>query len=417
MNMMYRWMLALKKPENKLWVTPSVGAIVAVCFAFMGRLAEMFLPVNELPHIEESTLQSLLNVIASSMLSVSTFSLSIMVAAFSSASSGATPRATDLVMADEKTHAAIASFISAFIYSIIAETALGTGFFRQNGRFVLFVSTLLVLAYLIFTLIRWVGTLSQLGRLGNTLNKIKQATQAAIQANRANPQLGASWQGACSSRAKKIRAGQCGYLTHIDMASLQSQAESNDLHIHILVRPGTLVMNDTDLMLIEGDKENAENLVRCFILDQKRSYDQDPTWGFLVLSEVGQRALSHASNDPGTAILVMSTVLHLLIDYHAAPDGSVAEKNYDRLSIVPLDYGEWVREGFGQISRDGAHILEIGLTLQKMLAGVWRNAPEPAVSRAAADLAKISLQRALQELSFDHDKKRLLDKHQMLFGS
>ena len=107
MNMMYRWALALKKPENKLWVTPSVGAIVAVCFAFMGRLAEMFLPVNELPHIEESTLQSLLNVIASSMLSVSTFSLSIMVAAFSSASSGATPRATDLVMADEKTHAAI----------------------------------------------------------------------------------------------------------------------------------------------------------------------------------------------------------------------------------------------------------------------------------------------------------------------
>ena len=76
-----------------------------------------------------------------------------------------------------------------------------------------------------------------------------------------------------------------------------------------------------------------------------------------------------------------------------------------------------MREGFGKISRDGAHILEIGLTLQKMLAGVWRNAPEPAVSRAAADLAKISLQRALQELSFDHDKKRLLDKHQILFGS
>ena len=135
------------------------------------------------------------------------------------------------------------------------------------------------------------------------------------------------------------------------------------------------------------------------------------------MSEVGQRALSHTSNDPGTAILVMSTVLHLLIDCPAAPDGSVAEKNYDRLSIVPLDYAEWVHAGFGQISRDGAHILEIGLTLQKMLAGVWRNAPEPAVSRAAADLAKISLQRALQELSFDHDKKRLLDKHQILFGS
>ena len=71
--MMYRWMLALKKPSNKLWVTPAIWAVIAVCFAFFGRLAEMFLPANVLPHIESATLEGLLNVIASSMLSVSTF--------------------------------------------------------------------------------------------------------------------------------------------------------------------------------------------------------------------------------------------------------------------------------------------------------------------------------------------------------
>ena len=415
--MMYRWMLALKKPSNKLWVTPAIWAVIAVCFAFFGRLAEMFLPANVLPHIESATLEGLLNVIASSMLSVSTFSLSIMVAAFSSASNGTTPRATELVMGDDNTRTAIASFISAFIYSIIAETALGTGFFEQNGRFVLFISTLAVLAYLIITLIRWVHTLSQLGRMGNTLGKIQEAASKAIQASRADPQMGASWQGACSHSAQKIMAGQCGYLTHIDMASLQSHAESADLHIHILARPGELIMNDTVLMQVKGTPQEASDLVNCFILDKKRSYDQDPGWGFIVLSEVGQRALSHTSNDPGTAIFVMTSMMRLLIDCPAEGDASASGKNHDRLSIEPLDCGNWIREGFGQISRDGAHIVEIGLVLQKVLAGIWRNAPEPAVSQAAAEMARLSLQRALHALSFEYDRQRLLDKHHALFGA
>ena len=135
------------------------------------------------------------------------------------------------------------------------------------------------------------------------------------------------------------------------------------------------------------------------------------------MSEVGQRALSHTSNDPGTAIVVMTSMMRLLIDCPAEGDASASGKNHDRLSMEPLDCGNWIREGFGQISRDGAHIVEIGLVLQKVLAGIWRNAPEPAVSQAAAEMARLSLQRALHALSFEYDRQRLLDKHHALFGA
>ena len=65
----------------------------------------------------------LLTVIASELLAVTTFSLSIMVAALPCGDRGI-PRASALGRRPG-CHTAIASFLSAFIYSIIAKSALG----------------------------------------------------------------------------------------------------------------------------------------------------------------------------------------------------------------------------------------------------------------------------------------------------
>ncbi|OSI36663.1 DUF2254 domain-containing protein [Neisseria dumasiana] len=413
--MMYRWLLALKKPSNRLWVTPALWALVAVLFAFGARLATIWLPANLLPQISLSTLESLLEVIASSMLAVSTFSLSIMVSAFSSAANGATPRATELVMSDDNTRTAIASFISAFIYAIIAKTALGMEFYGQNGRFVLFVSTVLVLAYLIVTLIRWVHTISQLGGMAHTVNKILKAAEESLDKYRADPNMGAGWRGSCSNRARMVQAGHSGYLTHIDMASLQSRAEDSDVRIHILVRPGELVAHDTPLLLVEGGETDNEDLLKCFVFGSARGYDFDPSWGFVVLSEVAQRALSPAVNDPGTAINVMTGMMKVLTK-QPSEEASGEEGRYDRLSIKPEDCGKWVEEAFYPIARDGAGILEVGVVMQKVLAGIWRNAPETGVSQAAARVSEKALKRALQELSFEPDAEELRSKHEALFG-
>ena len=419
--MMYRWLLALKKPSNSLWVTPAWGALLAVVFALAARLANIWLPADSLPDIERDTLEALLNVIASSMLAVSTFSLSIMVSAFASAANGTTPRATELVMGDDNTRMAIASFISAFIYAIIAKTVLGMGLYGQNGRFVLFVSTVLALAYLIFTLIRWVRTLSQLGRMDNTLDKIHTAARNTLQRHRSDPMMGACWRGTCSPRARIVYAERSGYLTHIDMAGLQNRAAENDWHVSISVRPGDLIMPDTVLAWVEVEKED-ENTAEAvgglrsnFVLAKARSYDQDPDWGFIVLSEAAQKALSPAVNDPGTAIAVMSSMMRLLVD--RKPEADPPDKEYDRLAIKPIDAAEWVKSGFAPIARDGAAILEVGMVLQKTLAGIHRNAEEAAVSHAAAEVAAAAFARAEQALDFAPDVCTLRQKREALFGA
>ncbi|MXN88213.1 DUF2254 domain-containing protein [Pasteurella canis] len=412
--MNYKWLLALKKPSNKLWVTAATWALVTAIFVFSLRLGARTIEVGTLPNIEQETVESLLNVIASSMLAVTTFSLSIMVSAFASASSGATPRATDLVMGDSTTRTAITSFICAFIYAIIAKTALGMAFYAQNGRFILFISTIAVLLYLIITLIRWVYTLSQLGRLGNTLEKIEQVTQKALRQYHLSPMMGASSTHVLSKQTKQVEALSSGYLTHIDMQSLQRKAEAIDGYIHIHVRPGELISPDTLLCEVETQNDvELEDLRQCFIFAKGRTFEQDPSWGFIVLSEAAQRALSPAVNDPGTAINIMAIMMGLLVEKEDEQQADGLE--YDRLSIISLDCNEWIRDAFSPISRDGAAILEVNLVMQKVLASIWRNAPDKDVSAAAFIMAKQAFERASHALTLQDDIQLLTEKHQNLF--
>ncbi|WP_416189090.1 DUF2254 domain-containing protein [Neisseria sp. CCUG17229] len=414
-NTFYRWLIAVKKPANQLWLVPAYWAIFAVIFAFIARFFGDMLQAGILPDIERSTLDGLLSIVASSMLSVSTFSLSIMVSAFSSAANGATPRAMNLVMADDNTRTAIASFIAAFIYAVIAKTALGMEYYGQNGRFILFVGTIAVLVYLIVTLIRWVFTLSQLGSLGNTLHKISAKTESALDHYYTAPDMGAAWKGSLQQPVRPIYAKQPGYLTHIDMASLQKLAEEHETYVSIIVRPGKLLTSNTVMACLsagQGDADLADKFAGCFVINQERTYEQDPQWGLNVLSEAAQRALSPGINDPGTAISVMVMILRLL----TKPHPECEETQYDRLSIIAADSNQWVPQTFLPIARDGAGAAEVGLTMQKVLAGIAANSQDPHIAASAADTAHAVLKRFEQILDFEDDKERLLRQHEELFG-
>ncbi|MFU2089836.1 DUF2254 domain-containing protein [Avibacterium avium] len=403
--------LWLKKPSNGLWLTPILGALFAVFLAlFSAFIKNKALPIDIIPDINETLLNDILSIMASSMLAVSTFSLSIMVSAFSSASNGATPRATELVMGDNTTRLAISSFISAFVYAVIAKITLGMGYYNEAGRFVLFVGTICVLIYLITTLITWVSALSQLGLLNNTLEKIEVASQQALINYWQQPNMGAK-------SLDKIRftyaihAHKIGYLSHINMQNLQDFADKNECEIEIAIQPGKLVHTNMPLAYVNKSIEEMAQLQENFIIENNRSYAQDPKFGLIVLSEVAQRALSQAVNDPGTAIKVISVLLRLLLD-------SKAEKQtvkYDRLAMLNLNEQELVLQPFTPICRDGSAMLEIHIKVQKALAVLRTQSDNQAIREAAFKQAKIDLDYALNGLSLENEKAQIQALHQHLF--
>ena len=85
-----RWIL--KQQLRKVWVHVVGYAVAAVFIAILAQWFSPWIPETLQEAIEIEAVSQVLNILASSMLAVTTFSLSISVSAFAAAAGNATPR-------------------------------------------------------------------------------------------------------------------------------------------------------------------------------------------------------------------------------------------------------------------------------------------------------------------------------------
>ncbi|MDO5087254.1 MAG: DUF2254 domain-containing protein [Comamonadaceae bacterium] len=404
-----------KELQEQLWFKPAWWGLLATVVALMAAFANRLIPEDLVPDIEQQTLQSLLTIIASSMLSVSTFSLSILVQAFSSAAGSASPRALRVVMADDNAQTAIAAFIAAFIYAVIALMALGVGYYGPIGRFMLLIFTIVVMVNVIIMLIRWIRTLSRLGRMGYTISRVEDAARTALQKYWRQPALGGQLMPADTPvTGHPVQAKTTGHVQHVDMAALDGLAESLNARVQLWVRPGAFVHRGQTLLTLDGakpDAEQADHLRDAVEIGADRNFDQDPRFGLIVLSEIGQRALSPAVNDPGTAINVAGAITRVLIDTWPSPadaksDAPAPEALSTRVFVLPIDEADFVRDAFAPLQRDAGGIMEAQLRFIKLLENI-ANTTGGALAKQARHTAWQGWLHAREQLTLERDRQTL----------
>lgn len=209
--------------KRKLWWKAVLYGLLGVATSLAAIATKKFFPGAMPISVSQSAIESLLTIIASSMLSVTTFSLGAMTTAFGSASSSVTPRATQLLMEDKITHNVLSTFIGAFIFSIVSLVVLKSESYGDEGRAVLFVITTLVLGLIVVQLLRWINHVLVLGRMGTTIERVEAVAREALVQRQAISYLGANpWFDSeeISEKLKPIYASQFGYIQFIDMAVL-----------------------------------------------------------------------------------------------------------------------------------------------------------------------------------------------------
>ena len=411
---MFKLQLFWRRIRGKLWVRPTLWSVAAVAAALMAALANHLPLPKGLPNIGQPALEGLLTIIASSMLTVSTFSLSILVSAFASAASSATPRATRLVMADDSAQHAISAFIAAFIVAIVALPALGLNYYGDTGRFVLLVFTIYVLGYLLLALLRWIDTLSKLGRMSHTITTVENAALPPLKAWFREPAMGARADAPASTPSGvRVHGPRSGWLQYIDLPELQRIATDREAVLHVRVRPGDYVAPSTVLAVIDGDESpdasSLKAMSKAFVVGRDRTQDQDPRFGLVILSEIAQRALSPAVNDPGTAVMVAGVLTRLLIDgTHLTSGETPPDARFDRVTLVPIDEAALLRHVFEPIARDGAHMLEVALALQTSLALLAENTFDT-LREAALTEAGHAKEHGLRGLTLPREREALAD--------
>ncbi|MCU0900563.1 MAG: DUF2254 domain-containing protein [Cypionkella sp.] len=413
-----RFMFLARRQLRKLWVRTSVFAVAGVAAVVVAPLIGPVLP-DWLARIEAGeAIGSILSILASSMLAVTTFSVSIMVAAYGVAAGSGTPRAVALLKEDSTSQMVLATFLGAFLFALSGLIGIRSGTFDAGARVVLFFVTLWVTLAVVVALVRWITHLSNFGRLGDTIDRVEAVALAAMQDRVANPYLGGVRAGEDPAGWTLVLSDTTGYLCHIDLPALQQIAQASGqsgVAVQVRVLPGAFVYRGSPVAAvapaIAAGRDAAETLgavQRAFTIAKTRTYDQDPRFGLLVLSEIAERALSPAVNDPGTALDVLGRQYRILESWDGRDPGALPA--YPGVAVPGLAMQDLVEDAFAAIARDGAGVFSVQMRLQKLLLALARMRPD-LFTGAALALSDRAMAEARASAMFAGDLARLDQAH------
>jgi uncharacterized membrane protein len=405
--MTQRWRFLLNRLRERLWIKPLAACLLSVVGIAIARATDGLNAGGIVPLISEDALQTLLSIMAASMLVIATFAVAAMVSAYSSASATATPRAFPLVISDDVSQTALSAFVGAFIFSVVALTALKSGLFEATGRFTVFVFTASAFAFVILTFVRWVDRIARLGRLGAVIDTVERAAAASLRRRSKAALLGGAPVSADAAAGVEVTSPRVGYVQHINVAALQDYATALGARIVVGALPGTFVAPGRKLAEVvftgaSGDAVDGERVAAAFEVGGERVFDDDPRFGVVVLSEIASRALSPAVNDAGTAIDIVGTLVRLFVDWHSDSSSGGGETIYDRVEVPALTLDDMFEDAFMAISRDGAAMREVAVRLQKGLAAL-ASLGDPQMRQAALRMSKTGLARCAKAMQLPED--------------
>ena len=405
------WVALRSQLDGQLWLRPalaSLGSALLVGLALrLGALYRGPLPLD----ISAEALIGLLSIMASSMLAVATFSVSAVVTAVTSISNATTPRAARLILSDTTTQNVLASFIAAFIYSMIAILALEAFVFDRAGRFIVFVGLAVIVAWVLVALVRWIDHVTRLGRLETGIEKMVAAALRAVTPDNAAAWGARVYDGGPPVASAVVAADKVGMVTQIHAGGLQELAARLDAYVYLTVRPGDFVDTRTPIAYLtpvsDALREAAHEVQSCVVIASSRSFAQDIRFGLVTLAETADRALSPGINDPGTAIVILGRELEVLTRWaETVRSQPVCKTTFDRVLVPPLKAAELVRDAFTAIARDGAGAVEVAIRLQKTFAALVR-LDHAELTAAAVAMSQEALDQAERALVAEQHKERV----------
>ncbi len=383
--MISRSLLLLRRVTRQLWFRVVAISLFSLLALAVAPLLTPILPQEWENRFGRDAVLPVLNILATGMLAVTTFSLNVMVSAYRTASTTATPRVYRLLLEDTVTQSVLATFTGGFVYSLSAIILFRAKLYPPGAAFVVFVMTVLVVALIVIAILRWIDHLSDLGSMDHTLRLIETRTRNSLQARKDTPSLG----GRCDTSeppadARPIAAAESGFVRFVDMPALNARAEEAGVTIHLTRLPGEFVLRGRPLAMAQGgDEDFCAEATGLIDIGDVRSFEQDPAFGLTLLAETAQRALSPGVNDPGTAIEVMGRIERLL--WETLPDGTETEGGevrFPHIHLPPVTAQELLKASFPPIARCAEDAPEVMEWMDKALSELEHH-PNAAMTKAS----------------------------------
>lgn len=289
----------------RLWLRPALYCLLAVgTVSFAAESAHLLPGEVEFIDVSVDTTKSLLTIIASSMLAVATFAISIMVSTYNTALSSTSPRAFEIVVSDTSTRQAISSFIGAFIFAMVGLIGVSFSYFGSSGRAVLFLMTVAVFLWVVGTLVYWIDHVTRVGQLRHTVGCIGDRVTTLFARHLADLRAASDSRAHAKipEDALRIEPREAGVVASVSHDHILSVLGEGDWSAEVLVAAGDGTRPGLPVMWVRGkelDDAARARLLGGFDISAFANLDQNPGMGFRVLGEIADRALSPASTTRG----------------------------------------------------------------------------------------------------------------------
>jgi len=375
--------------RSSLWTVP----IIAIPFAMFatrlahwldGRIQWSFLGFGV------KGAEALLQATATATLSFLVFTFGSLLVALQVASGQLTPRiiATTLLR-NNVVRYTVGLFIFTFLFTLGVQNRLESKVY-QLPLIVAAILALLCFAaflYLIDYAARLLRPISILTRVGNEGLKVIESVYP-------NPSLGPGMP--ASQRLKLGRPnriiyhhGTSGIILAANLETLRTAAEKAVGVIELVPQVGDFVAVDEPLFnLYDGKHAIDEEVLRDAIaFGSERTMEQDPTFAFRIVIDIGLKALSPAINDPTTAVLAIDQLHRMLRSVgrrNLRTDEILDASEQLRLIFRTPNWDDFVHLAFSEIRACGANNLQIVRRLRAMIEKSQRDLAKPSPGRTTA---------------------------------
>lgn len=351
--------------RQSLFVVPALmvaGSVVAsqVALEIDQRLDDDKLPGFLVTTVDSA--RSLLSAIAGGTISAAAVVFSLTLVAVQLASSQFSPRTLGTFLGDRFQQVVIGLVLGSFGYSLLVLREVRGPLVEDGGAvvpgFSVSVAVLLAMASLV-ALIASINHTAQalrvesvVGRItGETIEVVKQRFDAGPRVERA---IDEGLEEPVEVSAIHVAAPRSGWVQQIGLRSMiMAVPAGSTLHIGIAV--GDHVLAGSPLVHVSPQPSDLDTvrskLLGAAVVGDRRTLQQDVSFGLVQLEDVALRALSPGVNDPNTAIDVIARIGEVLVEILSMEPPWRAAEIDDRQVFRPAEpsLDDYVAMGLGQI--------------------------------------------------------------------
>jgi uncharacterized membrane protein len=367
-----RWYSFRSYIRSSLWIVPFIALFAYVAAIRLAYLSEATLWGNDVWPWGVAGTQRMLETIVTMTLTFVVFTFGSLLVAIQVAGGQLTPRiiATTLLR-DNAIRFTVGLFIFTLLFAAGAlsrlDTAVSAGVAGISG-FLGFLSIAAFL-YLIDYAARLLRPVSIIHNVGQQGYDVIQQVYPNEFVSKAISNLELPFN--APPQMIVLHLAQPAVVVAINAQALVALAERTDCIIEFVPRVGDFIGAGEPLFRLYGNRLPDEITVRSFVaLGPERTIEQDSTFAFRIIVDIGIKALSKAINDPTTAVLAIDQLQRLLCFVgrrHLLGDAVLDSSDKLRLIVRTPDWEDFVELTFCEIRYYGAENFQIARRLRAVI--------------------------------------------------